>query len=89
MCSASRPWPCQLTPGAASARRLEGRFLTSGATVSKRLPAKLNDQAVFIETLTPHVTLPVDGPPRWPIADVLKRVGAPDTTMPDPAKLKP
>ena len=75
--------------GAASAGRLEGRFLTSGATVSKRLPAVLNDQTVLIDTLTAHETLPVDGPPRWPVADVLKRVATPDATTPDPAKLKP
>lgn len=76
------------TRGAAKAGRLEGRFLTSGATVTKRLPMKLTDQTVLVDTLTAHETLSVDGPPRWPIAEVLKRVGTPEVTMPDPAKMK-
>jgi len=78
----------------AAGLKVESALLRGGAAVAKRLPALLDRQSVILETLTPHADLPISGPPKWPIAEVLRRLklgkvaAQKEGGTPDPAQIK-
>ena len=51
------------------------RLRDAGIPVARRLPRRIVEGVVALAAVrSPHLQIPVDGPPRWPIAAVLRRL---------------